>query len=1149
MRFATPLSIHRFQGTQVKHVTPETIEGYRLSPEQALLCERMRDGARSCACIAIRLTGPLRRSYFWQAVRTLVERHEILRTKFVTPPGMSEPLQVIEDAGTFEPVEFRRPEWAGRPVQTIADEVLAADGERLRDDAVLPIRVSLIELAAEDHVAVLTLRSLCADTASLDAIMLQLAVLHGEGDSDGSRDFETLQYADVSEWRRQLLEGGDEPSRAHWEKTQTANASLFLPFEKTGQQDLSPAFESVSIEIPSPADPFDVPLPAMLLTCWHLLLARLSGQDDIVLACKTTGRSLEASTVALGIFEQYLPVVMRAARQATVPEVARANCDEMASAAQHGHFFSWRAAAGVSHPPQPLPRAAFAWEEWPDRMQGDGVTFELASRLECPQPFGLRLTAFRRAGVLNVTLVFDATRYARPSMTDLAERYRRLLDVIVSGEAIPWHSLEVLLPSERERLAQWNTTKRQYSAKRLVHERFSDWAKRSPDTPAVVAAGRSISFSELEQRSNRLARHLISLGIGAEQAVALWTRRSIDMVTGYLAILKAGAAVVPADEHTPLDRIASLVSTNCVTCLLSEGKLAQRASAFSVPVIAIDRAADRLTAIKADAPRVPLQPANAAYIISTSGSTGKPKPVVVQHGSLLNLAWALKQQVYTQCRGGCLRVAVNASIAFDASIKQIVQLAFGHTLVLIPEHVRRDPRQLLEFAAAQKIDVLDCTPAMLRELHAVRSGGAGYWPSLMLVGGEAIDPATWSECASMSTASVNVYGPTECTVDATACRIDVGLPNIGRPLANVSTYVVDPDLRQVPIGAAGELCIGGQGVARGYRRVPGSTAERFVPDPFSSEPGARMYRSGDIARHRSDGAIEFLGRADRQIKLRGYRIELDEIEAVLSACPGVKQAACILRTDKPGQEQLVAYVAPYRYTADGRERADARPGHYMFPDGLWIKHLNQNETKYLYREIFENESYVRHGLVLPEQACVFDVGANIGMFALFVQRRSAGARVYAFEPLAPLFDVLGHNAGSHPGTRIFPYGLGGEDCERTFTYYPRYSMMSGLSEYADQSGDVRTIKKSLQNARALGDAAAAELLRHADGLLEGRFDHELHNCRLRRMSDVIREERVTRIDLLKIDVQRSELDVLAGIEDEHWGLIGQVVMEVHDEVG
>jgi amino acid adenylation domain-containing protein len=895
-------------------VSPETLEGYRLSPEQSRMWTIQRAGAPGCVGVAIRIEGPLRPAAFRRAAQSLVARHEILRTRFVSLPGMTVPLQVIGDNLALEPTEMPFSATGTASIDEAIDRTFAVEGERLLRENTLPVSVTLLQVADTERLAVVTVRSLSADTASLDSIAVQLAELYEQECTGIRRDFETLQYADVSEWRHELLESeSGDAARSYWRDIQRRRIPpLELPFERPSD---GPAVIGV-VQRAMAGDAVDrvaqeLPLPALLLGAWHVLMWRMAKRREFVMAWKSSGRKLEESAAAIGLFEQWLPVVVRARADVPFCQFARAGHEAVVNAERYHEFFSWEqfeAEASGVHRPYPV-TTGFAWEDWPPSRHANGVTFTVIRRMPSPPSFPIALFGSRRADDVYLEWVFDSSRLVRGDVQVLADRYLELVARVIKDPTLHAYELDVLLPSERRHLNRWNRTTVRRKPGALIHDRFALLAARTPGACAVDAGVRQISYAELEARSNQLAWWLREHHVGPEQRVALFAGRSIEMVVGFLAILKAGGVYVPIDAKTPLERASALVEASGATVLLFESRLG-RVRRNAACALALDSDWNEVAAYPDDPPNVPLQVRNAAYIIYTSGSTGRPKGVTVEHGSLLNLACALKQRVYRGERRR-LRIAVNASIAFDASIKQFVQLAFGHTLVLVPDEIRADPAALLAYLREHAVDVLDCTPSMLRELLAVDADGAARWPCLVLVGGEAVDSATWTRCRSKASRFVNVYGPTECTVDATCVEIcDSDLPTIGHPLGNVRTHVLDSDLCQVPVGVEGELFIGGECVSRGYDNAPALSAERFVPDPFAADAGARLYRSGDIVRRRLDGALEFLGRTDRQIKLRGFRIEPSEIEAALLACPGVKQAACLLREDQPGVPQLVAYVVP-----------------------------------------------------------------------------------------------------------------------------------------------------------------------------------------------------------------------------------------------
>ncbi len=415
-----------------------------------------------------------------------------------------------------------------------------------------------------------------------------------------------------------------------------------------------------------------------------------------------------------------------------------------------------------------------------------------------------------------------------------------------------------------------------------------------------------------------------------------------------------------------------------------------------------------------------------AYLIYTSGTTGRPKGVAVTHGSLLNLLHALDESVYSP--HSVSRVSVNAPLWFDASVKQLVQLGLGRSLLVVPEEVRADAEALTEWVVTSGVEAFDCTPSHLRALlgaglrRQCEESGAAL--RHLLIGGEAVDEVLWAELGEWrGVTSHNLYGPTECTVDVTHRVISQeDAPTLGLPLGNVEAYVLDVRGRLCPAGVAGELCAGGAGIAVGYWGDARRTAERFVPDAYSGRRGARLYRTGDVARRGADGRLSYEGRADGQVKVRGFRIELGEVEAGLRQVGWVSEAAATV-VGEGDSARLVGYVVPHSGCAgggaeggDGNEAAEGEA--LLLPNGMRVRHRSRRDASDLYDELFSRLTYLRHGVRLPDGACVVDAGANIGLFSLLVSELCEGARVLAFEPLAPLHEAARANASRYaPGAK------------------------------------------------------------------------------------------------------------------------------------
>jgi FkbM family methyltransferase len=502
------------------------------------------------------------------------------------------------------------------------------------------------------------------------------------------------------------------------------------------------------------------------------------------------------------------------------------------------------------------------------------------------------------------------------------------------------------------------------------------------------------------------------------------------------------------------------------------------------------------------------------------------------------------------------RVLQKTSMSFDVSGWEFFwPLITGARLVLAQPGGQRDSAYLVQLIAAEQITTVHFVPSMLevflQEQDVERCGHL----KRVICSGEALTVELQQRFFARfpSVQLENLYGPTEAAIDVSrwSCERESErrVVPIGRPIANLRLYVLDEEQRLVPVGVTGELYIGGVGVGRGYLGRAALTAERFVPDPFSESGGERLYRTGDDVRIARDGQIEYLGRRDGQVKLRGFRIELGEIESALNEHAAVQQAVVVAREESTGSKRLVAYVVPDQRSAApinrllSLEAAGQLDGLVQFelPNEMTIVCRNRNETEFMYDEIFGKKTYSNFGITVPNDACIFDVGANIGLFSLFASRLAQQASIYSFEPIPPVFEILRLNTEIHGlKAKLFEFGLSNVSEASSFTYYPNVSLMSG--RFADVITDTEVVKSFVMHQQQGSELPSAQL----DELIAERLMSERITCQLKTLSEVIRDEGVTKIDLLKIDVEKGELEVLNGIDDLDWPKIDQIVMEVHD---
>jgi amino acid adenylation domain-containing protein/FkbM family methyltransferase len=568
-------------------------------------------------------------------------------------------------------------------------------------------------------------------------------------------------------------------------------------------------------------------------------------------------------------------------------------------------------------------------------------------------------------------------------------------------------------------------------------------------------------------------------------------------------------------------------------------------NAIGIPFLAIDMIDDRIAQYAPGNLTVRAFPENLAYVMYTSGSTGLPKGVAVEHRNLASYITAITERL--NLRAGISLAAMSAPTADLGYTATFPALATGGCLHIIPEELFLDGDGFADYLEQRHVDCLKIVPSHLAALQASAAPRAVMPRRALVLGGEA-SSAKWSRslCEGFPLVSiVNHYGPTETTVGVSTLTASDGflearsrtLP-IGRPLAHARSYLLSADLEPVPIGAKGDLYIAGRCVSRGYLGSAGATAEKFIPDHLSGDFGSRMYCSNDVGRYLADGTIEFLGRSDDQLKVSGYRIEPKEIEHALLGHPDIYQAAVLSRKRVAHSE--AAELAAYVVAKPARARSIGGRARYTLPNGMAIASINKNETDYVYREIFQLRAYQRFGIHIGDGSTVLDVGANIGLFSLWVSQLCPSADVFAFEPNPRVFEVLKINASLYAGhAHLFNFGLGNRERMADFTYFPGFTLFSGL--HAAPETEKNVVRHFIVNDGTLG---TPELIEASEELLNQRFESERFPVTLRTLSDVIDENGIDHIHLLKVNVEKSELEVLEGITPDHWARIDQIVLEV-----
>ena len=881
--------------------TLASIEGYPLSPQQARLWSLARSAQRPLrSWIALELRGA-DDARVDAAVAASVARHEILRTAFVALPGMAQPLQSVAAVGA--PVRLASADLPASQDHVAVLEALSCHTEA--SDAP-PLRYAT-RPAPGGLQLFLGVHALCADAAGLDVLAEEIATACTSAYAEAAEPAELLQYADLSYWlNERLRDDARSDARAAWQRFR-APLPARLPEERDEKSSARVETLRVALEpervgqVASLATRLGVGEEAVFLAAWQLLLLRLCAQDAVRIrvACDGRGRPELAGTI--GPLCRWLPLDARLDLDARFEQAVLAASRALDETATWQDYFD-----PALHVDEASSAFGFRFRDRRGR-----IAHIVASRSPV-EDFKLTLSLTLEAGDCSAELSWQAQALPEAFGTRLAGFWHTLLaEALVHPERAAGH-LELLDAGTRgQLLSEFNATDcARTRAGDAFHRCFERQARLTPQRPAARDDSGQIDYETLNARANRLARELRRAGAATDVAIGLCLPRSIDLVVALLAVAKAGAAYVPLDPELPAERLDYMIRDTAMPVVITRRSYVARLAAAPA-VIAIDEPSPSPDLSDADLEGIH-DPAALAYILYTSGSTGRPKGVQIEHRQLANyLHWAIAAYRVGEGSGA----PVHTAVGFDATITSLLPpLMTGGCLELIAEG--REIESLARILRdAQRYCLFKLTPAHLEALsHVVGDEVLPGAPGCFVVGGEVLagdTVAAWHRRAP-NTRLINEYGPTETVVGCSIHEVErdatypASVP-IGCPIANTRIYVLDARGQLVPPGVAGEIHIGGAGVARGYLNLAEQTRERFLPDPFSPVAGARMYRSGDLGRWRNDGVLEFLGRADEQIKLRGHRIEPDEIEACLRSCPGVEEAAVACDVEPGGAARLVAF--------------------------------------------------------------------------------------------------------------------------------------------------------------------------------------------------------------------------------------------------
>jgi amino acid adenylation domain-containing protein/non-ribosomal peptide synthase protein (TIGR01720 family) len=928
----------------------QIIEGFQLSPQQKRLWSLQQASLAYQTQGAILIEGNLNPEVLKIALQNVINRHEILRTSFQRKPGIKAPLQVVAESSILSCRDINLSGLDSHQQESKIEEILQQERQQELNFEQALLRFCLLILSAQKHILLISLPAICADGKTLKNLVVEIsqsytASLQGEELSD---EDEVVQYVQFSEWQNQLLEDEDGlAGKEYWSKQDFSTlATLALPFEKK-LSNVPAQFDFNSIEcklepdvvakIEAIAQKCETSVSTVLLTCWQILLWRLTGQQDIIIGTAFDGRPYEELERSLGLFAKHLPLTCHFEAESKFSELLTQVNQSVHDAYEWQEYFTdTEYQTNISFLP-----FGFEYEQWSSQSSESDVHFSLYKHYICLERFKTKLSCNRYGESLVAAFQYDSNYFLEDDIERLAERFLTLLESVIGNPEVAASELNILSDRERQQLlVEFNQTVTDYPKEACIHQLFEDQAARTPDHIALVFEEQQLTYRELNSRANKLAHYLQQLRVKPDVLVGLFVERSLDLIVGLLGILKAGGAYLPLDPALPPSGIALRLQEAQVSLLISQESLVKSKELLTNDqeqrtIICLDTDWEKIEQECSGNPTSDVKPENLVYAIYTSGSTGVPKGVAVEHQQLLNYLYSI-QEIINLPTG--VSYATVSTFAADLGNTVIFPaLCSGGCLHIVSSDRASDAQALADYFQRHPIDCLKIVPSHLRALLTGENPQQILPRQRLVLGGEV---CSWDLIRQIQQLApecqiLNHYGPAEATIGVLTYPITnhpsatstplfneegsksvakfASTVPIGRPIANTQIYLLNSEGQPVPIGVPGELHIGGAGLARGYLNRPELSAEKFINNPFI--PGERLYKTGDLARYLPNGTIEFLGRIDHQVKIHGFRIELGEIEAALLKHPGVSETAVIVQEDEPDNKRLVAYVVPKHKSA------------------------------------------------------------------------------------------------------------------------------------------------------------------------------------------------------------------------------------------
>ncbi|MBC7628775.1 non-ribosomal peptide synthetase, partial [Ferruginibacter sp.] len=1138
--------------------------------ERLWFLDKLQGSVQYHVPLVLKLKGDVKTDAIAYSIKNIIDRHEVLRTVFEEDEG--QPFQRVMAVDNWEmSITDGSGFFEGKDLTDYVEKVISVPFDLSKD---FMLRAEIINIRINENILVLVLHHIVSDAWSKNILVQEIVNCYNEftGKSIHVTSPPSIQYSDFAIWQRNYLNEAVLQSKLDfWKQNLEDLPILQLPtdFTRPAIQSINGSLLSGSINkeittgLQAISQTNNCTLFMTLLSSFNVLLYKYSSQDDICIGSPVAGRQQIELDKLIGLFVN--TIVFRTKidssnhfinllQQVKITTINALNNQEAP--------FEKVVEAVVKERDlsrSPLFQVAFVLRNIGELLNVafSGINLEDIPFQHKTSMYDMVFYVTETDNTLDITIEYNTDLFREQTMGRMLLQYQTLLGNISANPYQKIDDLQVLTQSDHNLLDSFNNTYCNYQTGKTIIDIIEEQVEKTPSRIALVFNDETLSYKQLDDQSNQLAHFLVSKGVVAEAVIPICIDRSLNMMIGLLGIMKAGAAYVPIDPDYPEERIEHILQdTKASIIICTASTRAKIKSDEYLYVIELDSDQESIVSFPSYRCTKHLLPHHLAYVIYTSGSTGKPKGAMNTHAGLYNrLSWA--QQYFKLSANDVL--LQKTTFAFDVSVWELFwPLMAGARLVFAKVGGHKDLQYLIELIEAKNITVLHFVPSVLAIF--MQQPGIQNCTSLqkVLCSGEALKPnhVNLFKHTMPLVKLYNLYGPTEAAIDVTCWEVpdvqeEITTVPIGRPIANTRLLILDKHGAKVPIGVPGELHIAGVQVGRGYLNNETLTNKKFVPDPFSI--GKKMYKSGDLCKWMEDGNIEFLGRFDDQVKVRGFRIELGEIEHMLEKSDYVKNAKILAATDEVSDDKhLTAYIEinekKYPLLASYQQLIQTPPlsatDLKILPNHLPIFGSNDNEIAFLYDEIFKDEVYLKHGIVLSSNSTVIDVGANIGFFSLFVNLLSKNIRVFSFEPMPDVFKYLQANFNLYqvPG-KVFQLALSNKEEEIEFSYFPQMTILSSLNAI---EGDIKNVLKSY-----LVNNSDTELLteNEIEEILDVKLASSKVNCKATTLSTIIRNEEIDKIDLLKIDVENAEHLVLDGIENEHWHKIENLIIEVHDNDG